>query len=101
MRPNGSMATCGVSSIGRTNNSDMIYDLSKPVGQGEDDFVASFEDLRSGVRARDGEFLVGISGNDDQITSNVSYDGNAIDPDRVKEYQHLMETILEVSTPSL
>ncbi|KAI5212373.1 cytochrome P450 [Aureobasidium subglaciale] len=36
---------------------------------------------KQNVRARDGEFLVGVWGDDDGIAANVSYDGNAIDED--------------------
>lgn len=91
---NGSMATCGVSSVGRSGWQRGEYDTNKLLGENEDAFVADYRDSKQNVRARDGEFLVGVWGDDDGIAANVSYDGNAIDGALVKEWQRRMESLL-------
>lgn len=91
---NGSMATCGVSSVGRSGWRQGEYDVDGDLGEGEDAFVADYRFSRQNVRARDGEFLVGVWGDEDGIAANVSYDGNAIDEDLVKEWQYRMENLL-------
>lgn len=94
-RPNPTTATCGVSSVGRSGWKIGEYDLDADLpGEDDDAFVADYRGLQQNVRARDGEFLVGIGGNDDGIGANVSYDGNAIDEESVVEWKRLMETIL-------
>ena len=55
--------------------------------------------MRQNVRARDGEFLVGISGDDEGVTANVSYDGNAIDEELVEGWRVKMEGLLEEKLP--
>ncbi|GAB7352660.1 hypothetical protein MBLNU459_g3025t1 [Dothideomycetes sp. NU459] len=92
--PNGSLATCGVSSIGRTTWRAGEYDVGAPLREGEDGFVADYRRSRQNVRARDGEFLVGIMGEGDCIHANVSFDGNALDEDMVKEWKFRMENML-------
>jgi hypothetical protein len=91
---NGSMATCGVSSVGRSGWRQGEFDVDGELGEGEDAFVADYRSSKQNVRARDGEFLVGVWGDDDGIAANVSYDGNAIDEDMVREWQTRMENLL-------
>jgi hypothetical protein len=91
---NGSMATCGVSSVGRSGWRQGEFDVNGELGEGEDAFVADYRSSKQNVRARDGEFLVGVWGDDDGIAANVSYDGNAIDEDMVREWQNRMENLL-------
>ena len=94
VRPNGSMATCGVSSVGKAHPGlrPGLYDLD---GDGGDGLVVDLEEMRQNVRARDGEFLVGVSGSDDRISVNVSYDGSAIDENLVKGWEKMMMELLE------
>ncbi|ETS86869.1 hypothetical protein PFICI_00697 [Pestalotiopsis fici W106-1] len=94
-RPNESSQTCGVSSVGRTTQKPGMYDLKKPIGKNEDDFVADWFDARSSVRVRDDEFLCGVTGHDDGLELGVSVDGNAIDEKRADEWKHLIETIFD------
>lgn len=91
---NGSMATCGVSSVGRSGWRRGEFDVDSELGEGEDAFVADYRSSKQNVRARDGEFLVGVWGDDDGIAANVSYDGNAIDEDVIREWQNRMENLL-------
>lgn len=96
--PNGSMATCGVSSLGRTSWRAGEYNLDAPLGEGEDAFAADYRATRQNVRARDGEFLVGIWGEGDFIRANASFDGNALDETLIKDWQSRMEkTLIEDS----
>ena len=92
--PNGSMATCGVSSVGKAHPGlrSGLFDLDD---EGGDGLVVDLEEMRQNVRARDGEFLVGVSGSDDRISVNVSYDGNAIDETLVKEWEKMLMELLE------
>ncbi|KAG9832948.1 hypothetical protein KCU68_g12317, partial [Aureobasidium melanogenum] len=91
---NGSMATCGVSSVGRSGWRQGEFNVDGDLREGEDAFVADYRFSKQNVRARDGEFLVGVWGDDDGIAANVSYDGNAIDEDMIREWQHRMENLL-------
>ncbi|KAG9850913.1 hypothetical protein KCU77_g7277, partial [Aureobasidium melanogenum] len=91
---NGSMATCGVSSVGRSGWRQGEFNVDGDLREGEDAFVADYRFSKQNVRARDGEFLVGVWGDDDGIAANVSYDGNAIDEDMIREWQHRMESLL-------
>ena len=103
VKPSPNMATCGVSSVGRS-----LWDVSKygvdsasEAGIGardvpEDRFLADFRDSWANVRARDGEFLVGIwGGHDGTIAANVSFDGNAIDEELAAEWKRRLETALD------
>ncbi|KAH0371955.1 hypothetical protein KCU65_g1526, partial [Aureobasidium melanogenum] len=91
---NGSMATCGVSSVGRSGWRQGEFDVNGDLREGDDAFVADYRFSKQNVRARDGEFLVGVWGDDDGIAANVSYDGNAIDEGMIREWQHRMENLL-------
>lgn len=94
VQPNPTMATCGVSSVGRSGWRKGEYDLETELPHGENAFVADYRGSKANVRARDGEFLVGIGGDDESISANVSYDGNAIDEELVMEWKSRMENIL-------
>ncbi|KAJ4992050.1 hypothetical protein SVAN01_02371 [Stagonosporopsis vannaccii] len=92
-------ATCGVSSVGslkgyfRPGEHD-LKDESK-------DFVADFRGLRMGVRARDGEFLVGSSTDaEGRVGFGVSYDMNAIDPEAAEMWANKITGLLEKKTDS-
>lgn len=95
---NPTMATCGVSSVGKSSPSLQSgrYDLDRPLDG--DDVVADIKGVRMNVRPRDGEFLVGVWGNDDSISVNVSYDACAIDPVWAEIFRKRIEKVLgEVS----
>lgn len=94
--PNPTMATCGVSSTGRRDPAWTIGHTSLDVelGEGDDAFVADYRQLDMGVRARDGEFLIGIGGDQDGIQASVSFDGNAIDEKMAAEWKRRMEALL-------
>ncbi|KAF1346996.1 hypothetical protein BDV97DRAFT_300185 [Delphinella strobiligena] len=94
LRPNPTMATCGVSSVGRSGWKIGEYDVNSRLPEGEDAFIADYRGFRQNVRARDGEFLVGISGDDEGISANVSYDGNSIDEELVREWKTRMQNML-------
>jgi hypothetical protein len=83
-----SKSTNGVSSFGRLSwpNKHEVQDR---------EFKAVCTGLTQGVRARAGEFLVAVWGEDGRICANVSYDGNAIDETRTAEWQARMEQFLE------
>lgn len=105
------IATCGVSSVGLRTNliSSGMYDLNVPFAKitdaaaadgeeaegAEGVFIADFRDFRTAVRVREGEFLVGSAGDQDRLHFSVSYDGNAIDPEKVQKWKQLMEKVLE------
>lgn len=94
------LATCGVSSVGRTAWREGLYDLDRAEaeleGKGEEAFAGDFRSSRQNVRGRDGEFLVGVWGNSDgTIAANVSFDGNAIDETMAAEWKKRMETCLD------
>lgn len=87
------LGTCGISSVG-----DMDQILSEGrynVNDTTKEYVADYRELRGSVRPRDGEFLVGIFGSKQHLRIAVSYDENAIDPDKARSWQTVMETILE------
>lgn len=94
VRPNPTMATCGVSSVGRSQWKRGLYNLDAPLGHGEDAFRADYRSVHQSVRARDGEFLVGISGDEFEISANVSFDGNVISEELVGEWKKRMEALL-------
>lgn len=90
---NPTMATCGISSVGRSLWRQGEYDLTAPLRPGVDAFVADFRENIQNVRAREGEFLVGIFGGE-RITVNVSFDEGAVDKMLVKRFGEIMEEIL-------
>ncbi|KUI73493.1 hypothetical protein VM1G_08813 [Cytospora mali] len=94
-QPNPTLATCGVSSVGRSSPAldTGQYDLSRPLAG--DELVADIRGTRQNVRPRDGEFLVGIWGSDESIDVNVSYDACAIDPVWAGRWREKFGKILE------
>ncbi|KAB2571312.1 hypothetical protein BFW01_g4308 [Lasiodiplodia theobromae] len=95
-------ATCGVSSIGSIKNFlargkySLDEDTVRKNGLAAD--LYSFD--RTGVRARDFEFLCGCWGSEDGLKFSVSYDGNAIDEESVLVWKALMEGMFEPSAKS-
>lgn len=96
MRPNATVQTCGVSSVGRRDAliQQRMYDAHAPLGEGRD-FVADFKDMNAAVRARDGEFLIGVGGAEDGLWLCVSADASALDPVLMKEWQARLHGIFE------
>ncbi|KAF9699557.1 hypothetical protein EKO04_002499 [Ascochyta lentis] len=90
----GPSATCGVSSVGSLAGyfragEHSLDDLTK-------DFVVDYRGLRMGVRAREGEFLVGSSTDaEGRVGFGVSYDMNAIDREAAERWGRVVEGLLE------
>lgn len=93
MRPNMSMQTNGVSSVGRREHMIKagMYDLDDE----SKDFVADYRNLSASVRPRDEEFLVGIGGQHDGLWVNATIDGNAMDPSLVEKWRVRFESMLD------
>jgi len=93
MRANHSVQTNGISSIGRADAvlKQGMYDLDDE----SRDFVADFRSITSNVRARDGEFLVGIGGSDVGLWANASIDTCAMDPQLVEQWKMRLEHVLD------
>lgn len=93
-RAGPSLATCGISSVG-----DVSALLTPPAVNLDEstkkDIVAELKGMGSTVRPRDGEFLVGAIGMPTHLGFGVSYDANAIDPDKAREWKRIMESILD------
>ncbi|KAK7540652.1 uncharacterized protein J3D65DRAFT_615991 [Phyllosticta citribraziliensis] len=89
-------ATCGISSMGSVKKflQSGKYKLDEKATE-ETGFVADYRSCRTCVRARDGEFLVGVSGMDDGMTFDVSYDGNEISEEVASFWRSNIESILE------
>lgn len=94
---NPTMATCGVSSVGKSDPgmTPGQIDLTRSLAGDEDALIADIRSTRQNVRPRDGEFLIGIWGSDDSVDASVSYDSCAIDPAWAQVWKEKMETILE------
>lgn len=94
---NPTMATCGVSSVGKSDPgmTPGQIDLTKSLAGEEDALIADIQSTRQNVRPRDGEFLIGIWGSDDSVDASVSYDSCAIDPAWAQVWKEKMETILD------
>ena len=93
----GPRATCGVSSVGSLAGYFRAgeYDLNE-VKEGGKDFCVDYRGLRMGVRAREGEFLVGGStGADGRVGFGVSYDASAIDPGMAEVWAGRITGLLE------
>ncbi|KAJ4383037.1 hypothetical protein N0V86_002265 [Didymella sp. IMI 355093] len=89
----GHGATCGVSSVGSLKGYFRAgeYDL-----KADKDFVVDYRGLRMGVRARDGEFLVGSSTDaEGRVGFGVSYDANAIEPETAEMWARTITGLLE------
>lgn len=93
-RTGSTLATCGISSVGDVSAllTPPKVNLNKSTDK---DLVAEMKGMGSVVRPRDGEFLVGAIGMPTHLGFGVSYDANAIDPDKAKVWQHLMENMLD------
>jgi hypothetical protein len=92
-------ATCGVSSVGSTAGffKPGTYSLEPVKGEevGEH-FAADFRSLKTGVRARDNEFLIGSSTDVDGIVNfGVSYDRNAISLEAAEMWTKTIRGLLE------
>lgn len=89
-------ATCGVSSIGdRRGWFPAVPDphhhgtaMTAPTSSNHAHFT--FLDLHANVRVRDGEFLVGSSGDDQGLHFSASYDGCAISEEKAGEWEGVM-----------
>ena len=95
----GFSATCGVSSVGSLKSyfRPGKYDLKDETR----DFVVDYRGLRMGVRARDGEFLVGSSTDSEgRVGFGVSYDMNAIDRGSAELWATTITNLLEKSGTS-
>jgi hypothetical protein len=92
-RPNMTRQTCGVSSVGRRDAwiKQGVYDVNDT----QQDFVADYRAMYSCVRAREGEFLVGIGGSDEGLWVNASIDASAIDTALIAAWKDRMEHILD------
>ena len=90
------MQTCGVSSVGNREAllKGGVYDLNDP----SKDLAADFVDMTSSVRAREGEFLVGIGGTKDGLFCVPSVDSTRLDPGLVREWCERFETVLDEET---
>ena len=91
-RQNATPQTCGVSSVG---NRDLQLSAGAfDVSQGGADFVADFRDLTATVRARDGEFLFGVTGSGGALYSTPSIDMSSMDPELVEVFKVRFQTLL-------
>ena len=93
-----SVATNGVSNVGSLShffdeNAHFVLEKDKSM-----DLDARWKTSRSGVRARQGEFLVGTMTLGDGLIFNVSYDASIMDEHRVNKWKNKMETMLSPST---
>ena len=97
MRPNATMQTCGVSSVGRRDAfiGPGMYDVKSLLGQSGKEFVADFKDIDAAVRARDGEFLIGVWGTESGLGLTVSADASTLDPELMKSWQARLRGIFE------
>lgn len=96
----GHAATCGVSSVGSLKGyfRGGEYDLS----DSKSDFVVDYRGLRMGVRAREGEFLVGSSTDaEGKVGFGVSYDACAIEKGAAEAWARTITGLLERSETKL
>jgi len=100
MRPNSTLQTCGVSSVGRRDaligpgmyNVQSLLNTCR-TGSGKD-FVADFKDIDAAVRAREGEFLIGVGGADESgLWVTCSADASALDPELMGEWRERLGEI--------
>ena len=85
-------ATCGVSSVGARWN---LLSAGKHPPDSESSFHAEFRDLENGVRARDGEFLVGCFSDPGGLHLNISYDASRLDETAIERWKLRVESLLE------
>ncbi|CAI6286157.1 unnamed protein product [Periconia digitata] len=94
--PPPARATCGVSSIGSTSQwlRRGDYSLEHPL-RGVN-FAADFRNIKQGVRAREGEFLIGCTTNDQgRVEFGVSYDWSGIGEEMAERWRDVVEGLLE------
>lgn len=96
--------TCGVSSIG---NRDLqirsgTFPIPSPQSKSNNNnaeeifrFAADFRNLTATVRARDEEFLFGVTGSRKALFSTPSIDMSSMDPELVEVFKERFETLLE------
>ncbi|KAJ9640702.1 hypothetical protein H2204_003331 [Knufia peltigerae] len=89
------LSTCGVSSVGARSSVISSGRYNTQELPRSDKINADFRNLSTTVRARDGEFLVGVVGDTDCIRFQASYDGCAIDPELAEEWKTWIETVLD------
>nr|POF12944.1 hypothetical protein CFP56_10092 [Quercus suber] len=92
-RPNSTTQTCGVSSVGRRDlflrrNVHNLQDASQ-------ELVANYRDYKAAVRPREGEFLIGIGGDEVGLWVNVSVDLSSFDPIWIEKWKVRFETVLD------
>ncbi|TKA31770.1 hypothetical protein B0A50_01848 [Salinomyces thailandicus] len=94
--PNPTPQTHGISSLGSLDAilHHNLYPLTAPA-PAYPAFIADFRAQKSNVRARSGEFLVGISGGGEGVGVGVSVDFSAMDEGRVREWVGVLEQGLE------
>jgi hypothetical protein len=99
-KKSSTLATCGVSSVGARGSVLFSgkYDTTSELPDGVD-LRADLRAQDGSVRARDGEFLVGVIGDHDVLRFSVSYDGCAIDPVLANRWKDVIESILEEGRP--
>lgn len=96
----GLVATCGVSSVGDLKGffRPGEFDVSIKDKEKERDFVVDYRGLRMGVRAREGEFLIGSSTSaEGRVGFAVSYDMCGIDREAAELWARTITGLLEKS----
>ncbi|KAF2096291.1 hypothetical protein NA57DRAFT_79057 [Rhizodiscina lignyota] len=89
-----SWSTNGVSSVGSLKHFFDDKAHSVPVQERSWDLEARWKNSRSGVRAREGEFLVGSMTLPYGLIFSVSYDASIMDEEWVGKWKEKMETLL-------
>jgi hypothetical protein len=97
MRPNTSMQTCGVSSVG--SRKPLIEHGAFDLNDKSKDLVADHRFIYQTVRPRNDEFLIGVGGSDNGVFLNASIDANSMDPVLVEQWRQRFETILDEEEP--
>lgn len=95
--------TCGVSSIGNRDLQIRSGTFPIPSRQSNNNnnnaekfrFAADFRNLTATVRARDEEFLFGVTGSRKALFSTPSIDMSSMDPELVQVFKERFETLLE------
>jgi hypothetical protein len=95
------MATNGVSNVGSMTAFFGEEALFVPEEQRAKDMTARWITSMSGVRARDGEFLVGCMTIADSLRFIVSYDASIMDKEMVDKWKVKMETLFKPAAAQL
>ena len=93
MRPNETMQTCGVSSVG--SRKPLMERGAYNLNDTSRDLVADHRVIHQTVRPRNNEFLVGVGGSEKGLFLNASVDGSSMDPGLVEQWRARFETILD------